>query len=240
MAFTVSDFRDLVELLEQKPQWRQELRRLVLTDDLLDLPRLVAQLVEAQKRAEERLQGAEERLDRVEEQIAQLVEAQKRTEDAVAELAVSQRRMGEDLGLLKGFAIENSFRTRPSAWYSPILRRPHVLSDEELIELVEPAVERGLLSDEELHDLSLADAVVAGRLKRDGQQVYLVVEVSWGVGESDLQRAVRRAQYLARIGVRAQPALGGRWIIPEVKSKAASVPDIHLIEWKGELAERYG
>jgi len=317
VGFTVSDFRDLVELLEQKPQWRQELRRLVLTDELLDLPRLVAelveaqkrtdatiaqlveaqkrteerldrvdaqiaelveaqkrtdatiaqlveaqkrtdatiaQLVEAQKRTEERLdrvdaqiaelveaqKRAEERLDRVDRQIAELVEAQKRTEDAVAELAVSQRRMGEDVGLLKGFAMENSFRTRPLVWYSPILRRPHVLSDEELIELVEPAVERGLLSDSEFRDLSLADAVVVGRLKRDGEQVYLVVEVSWGVGESDLQRAVRRAQYLARIGVRAQPALGGRWITPQVKSEAASVQDIHLIEWKGELAELYG
>lgn len=226
MAFTVSDFRDLVELLEQKPQWRQELRRLVLTDELLDLPRLVGELVEAQKRTDAA--------------IAQLVEAQKRTEDAVAELAVSQRRMGEDVGLLKVFAMEHSFRTRPLVWYGPILRRPHVLSDEELAELVEPAVEHGLLSDDEFCDLSLANAVVVGRLKRDGEQVYPVVEVSWGVGKSDLQRAVRRAQYLARIGVRAQPVLGGRWIIPEVKSEAASVPDIHLIEWKGELAELYG
>ena len=38
MAFTVRDFRDLVELLEQHPEWRAELRRLVLTEELLALP----------------------------------------------------------------------------------------------------------------------------------------------------------------------------------------------------------
>ncbi|MCS6846524.1 MAG: hypothetical protein RMN52_02265 [Anaerolineae bacterium] len=275
MAFTVSDFHDLVELLEQHPQWRQELRRLVLTDELLDLPRIVrelsdriAELVEAHKRAEARLDRVESRLDRVDQQIAELVEAQRRTDEkiaelveaqrrtdekiaelveaqrrtegVVAELVVSQQQMSEDIGTLKGFAIEQSFRTRPLAWYGKILRRPHVLTDEELIDLIEPALERGLLTDDQFRDLSLADAVVSGRLKSDGQPVYLIVEVSWGVGESDLKRAMRRAAYLAKAGVRAQPALGGRWITPQVKSEAESVKDIHLIEWKGELAELFG
>ncbi|MDW8351112.1 MAG: hypothetical protein RML99_04295, partial [Anaerolineae bacterium] len=79
MAFTVSDFRDLIELLEQYPQWRQELRRLVLTDELLDLPRVVkelgeriAELVEAQKRAEARLDRVEDRLDRLDRALAEL------------------------------------------------------------------------------------------------------------------------------------------------------------------------
>jgi prefoldin subunit 5 len=289
MAFTVSDFHDLVELLEQYPQWRQELRRLVLTDELLDLPRVVrelsdriAELVEAQKRAEARLDRVEARLDRIDQQIAELVEAQKRTDEkiaelveaqkrtdekiaelveaqkrtdekiaelveaqnrtegVVAELVISQRQMSEDIGTLKGFAIEQSFRARPLAWYGKILRRPHVLTDEELADLLEPALERGLLTDEQFRDLSLADAVVSGRLKTDDQPVYLIVEVSWGVGESDLRRAMRRAEYLAKAGVRAHPALGGRWIIPQVKSEAESVRDIHLIEWKGELAELFG
>ncbi len=268
MAFTVSDFHDLVELLEQHPQWRQELRRLVLTDELLDLPRIVrelgdriAELVEAQKHTDKTIaelveaqKRTEARLDRVDQQIAELVEAQKRTdktiaelveaqkrtEGVVAELVISQRQMSEDLGTLQGFAIEQSFRTRPLAWYGKILHRPHVLTDEELVDLVEPALEDGLLTDEQFRDLSLADAVVTGRLKTDGQPVYLIVEVSWGVGESDLKRAMRRAAYLAKTGVRAHPALGGRWITPQVKREAESVQDIHLIEWKGELAELFG
>ena len=46
MAFTVDDFQDLVSLLEQRPEWRGELRRLVLTEELLGLPAIVAGLAE--------------------------------------------------------------------------------------------------------------------------------------------------------------------------------------------------
>ena len=38
MAFTVQDFHDLIALVTQHPEWRAELRRLVLTEELLALP----------------------------------------------------------------------------------------------------------------------------------------------------------------------------------------------------------
>jgi hypothetical protein len=38
MAFTVREFHDLIELLEQHPEWRADLRRLVLTEEVLGLP----------------------------------------------------------------------------------------------------------------------------------------------------------------------------------------------------------
>jgi polyhydroxyalkanoate synthesis regulator phasin len=38
MPFSVTDFHDLLRLLEERPDWRAELRRVVLTDDLLRLP----------------------------------------------------------------------------------------------------------------------------------------------------------------------------------------------------------
>ena len=80
MAFTVEDFHDLIELLGQRPEWRADLRRLVLSDDLLELPALVRQLVDAQARAEARLEGVEHRLDRLEATVQVLVEAQARAE----------------------------------------------------------------------------------------------------------------------------------------------------------------
>lgn len=44
MPFTVEEFRDLVRLLEERPEWREELRRLVLTPELLALPEQIAEL----------------------------------------------------------------------------------------------------------------------------------------------------------------------------------------------------
>jgi len=39
MTFTVSDYADLVRLLNEHPEWRAELRRLLLSDELLTLMR---------------------------------------------------------------------------------------------------------------------------------------------------------------------------------------------------------
>ena len=48
MPFTIEDFGDLVKLLGQHPEWQAELRRHVLSEELLELPALVRQLAEAQ------------------------------------------------------------------------------------------------------------------------------------------------------------------------------------------------
>jgi chaperonin cofactor prefoldin len=46
MPFTVEEFKDLMKLLEERPEWRTELRRLLLTEDLLALPQVVRELAE--------------------------------------------------------------------------------------------------------------------------------------------------------------------------------------------------
>jgi hypothetical protein len=105
---TTEDLRDLIRLLETHPEWRAELRRLVLTDELLDLPRVVRQLAEAQRRTEERLAELAEAQCRTEARLAELAEAQRRTEErvgrlevALAELAEAQRRTEERVGRLE-------------------------------------------------------------------------------------------------------------------------------------------
>jgi uncharacterized coiled-coil DUF342 family protein len=46
MPFTVRDFQDLVRALERRAEWRAELRRLLLTDELLTLPEVVRGLAD--------------------------------------------------------------------------------------------------------------------------------------------------------------------------------------------------
>jgi hypothetical protein len=84
MPFEVEDYLELIRLLQERPEWRAELRRLLLTEELLGLPGLVRELVEAQRRTEERVGGVEERVGRIEEYIAALADAQRRTEERVA------------------------------------------------------------------------------------------------------------------------------------------------------------
>jgi cell division protein FtsB len=94
MAFTVQDLHDLVALVTQHPEWRAELRRLVLTEELLALPQIVHDLAEAQQRTEQQIA-------QLTQQVAQLVEAQRRTERQIV-------RLQDDVGGLKGMALERT------------------------------------------------------------------------------------------------------------------------------------
>ena len=71
MPFTVEEFRDLVRILEARPEWREELRRLVLTDALLALPE---QMAELRARSEQQFQALAEAQQRTEGQVVVLTE----------------------------------------------------------------------------------------------------------------------------------------------------------------------
>lgn len=123
MSMTREDYLELSQLLAENPDLRDDVRRIVLTQELLDLPSLVRdlasaqhrteeelrRLVEAQRRSEERLSKVEERLSGVDERVgrletalAELAEAQRRTEQQMAELAEAQRRSEARLDALGG------------------------------------------------------------------------------------------------------------------------------------------
>jgi chromosome segregation ATPase len=57
MAFTVEDLTDLIAILEQRPEWRERLRQILLTKELLELPQLVERIARAVDRL---VQEAEE------------------------------------------------------------------------------------------------------------------------------------------------------------------------------------
>jgi hypothetical protein len=216
MAFTVQEFHDLVALLTQHPEWRAELRRLVLTEELLALPPIVRDLAEAQQRTEQQIAQLVEAQRRTEQQIAQLVEAQRRTEQQIV-------RLQDDVGELKGIVLEQRYRTHAFAYFSRLLRRMHSVTDDELVALLEEAVARGVLSEEGMDEIARADVVVRGQ-RRDGSgEVYLVVEVSWGVGPGDVERAVRRAALLSQTGLQTLPVVAGERITAEAAELARAM-----------------
>jgi len=106
VAFTVEDVQDLIRLLAERPEWRAQLRPLILGDEFDRLPRIVEELAEAQRRTEQRLEDlaeaqrrTEQRLEELGRRVDELAEAQRRTEQRleelgrrVDELAEAQRR----------------------------------------------------------------------------------------------------------------------------------------------------
>ena len=212
MPFTIDEFRDLVRILEEKPEWRADLRRLVLTDELLSLP---GQLAELRVHTEQRFQELAAAQKRTEEQMTELAAAQRRAADQIAQLAEAMRTLTTDVGELKGRSLEADYRTKVYAYFGRLIRRAHVLSPDELTSLLEDAIDTGVLSEGQADEVSLADVIVRGKRREDGTEVYLVVKVSWGVGLEDVERAVRRAALLAQTGTQALPVVAGKWVIPD-------------------------
>lgn len=125
MSSQVLDFHALVQALEEHPEWRAELRRLVLSEELLALPanfkrleedlaklaatvqqlvanqaqmqRALQELAEAQARTEARVEELAQAQARTEARVEELAQAQRRTEARVEELAQAQKRTEEAL-----------------------------------------------------------------------------------------------------------------------------------------------
>ena len=286
MAFTVQEFHDLVALLTQHPEWRADLRRLVLTEELLALPQIVRDLVEVQQRIEQQVaqlataqQHTEQQVAQLTQQVAQLATAQQHIEQQVAQLATAQQhieqqvaqlataqqhteqqvaqltqqvaqltqqvaqltqqvaqltegqrrterqivRLQDDVGELKGIVLEQRYRNRAFAYFSRLLRRMHTVTDDELVILLEEAVARGVLSEDGMHEIARADVVVQGQRRESPGEVYLVVEVSWGVGPGDVERAVRRAALLGQTGLQTMPVVAGERITDEAAELARAM-----------------
>ncbi len=62
-----------------------------------------------------------------------------------------------------------------------------------------------------------------GQQRDDGAEVYLVVEASWGIGSSDVERAGRRAASLTQIGVRTLPVVAGDHISAEAAALCRAI-----------------
>src|SRR5262245_63838910 len=75
-------------------------------------------------------------------------------------------------------------------------------------------------SEEERDKIAEADLIVRGKDRKTGTDIYLVLEVSWGVGPSDIERAAERAALLTKLGTPALPAVRSEEITREAREKA--------------------
>lgn len=166
MAFQVTDYHDLVRLLQQHPEWREELRHLLLTADVLELPQIVRELAEAQRQLVEAQRRSEERLTRLEQTVAELAEAQKKTEEQMQKLTERVNSMTDEISELRGDMLEMRYRQRAFSYFGKIVSRAQVIDLQEIwSDKIEPR-----LSAEEREDLLSLDLLVRGRLNRALQE----------------------------------------------------------------------
>jgi hypothetical protein len=138
----------------------------------------------------------------------------------VATLGDIVQRVVVDVGHLKGDSLEARYARRGLPFITQVVRRPHLLSPEELDTLLEAAETDGRLSASESDEIALADLVYRGKRRGTGTDVYVVTEVLWGIGIDDVQRAAQRSQLLGKLGTPTLAAVAGEWVTPEAQSLA--------------------
>jgi hypothetical protein len=116
MPFELSDFQDLVRFLREHPDWREELRALLLTQELLTLPTLVRELTET-------VAHLADRMDQLTETVTHLVEGQARLTARVEQLTEGQQRLEIQMGEVRGWTLEQRYRTPAPAYFGRLLRQ---------------------------------------------------------------------------------------------------------------------
>ncbi|MDW7990860.1 MAG: hypothetical protein RMK65_01705 [Anaerolineae bacterium] len=126
IGVTEITWEDLLRVLEERPEWLARVRQVVFTQDLLSLPEAVRELVEAHRRAEERLtrletvvqelleahRRAEERLTRLEIAVKELREAQEQTSQQIRELREAQEQTNQQIERIWKVIEQNSIQIR--------------------------------------------------------------------------------------------------------------------------------
>ena len=161
------------------------------------------------------------RMDQLTARVDSLTERMDQLAARVDQLTVDTQRLTGEFGKLKGWQLEERYFRRAPAYFAPILRRIRALSPEELAELLDSLENAGQLSEAEVRDIQNADVVVRGRDRETGEERYLLVEVSVGVGLEDVERAARRANLLARaLNVPVLPVVAGEYFRAEAMRAA--------------------
>ncbi len=209
MTMHVQDLQDLLRLLDEHPEWLEALRQRILTREWITLP-------------------GEVRL------LAREIHAFAEKVDRLVDLAYNQM---QDMAEVRGRLREMDFREKAPAFLGPHgFYRVKVLSMAEIMQQIDAAEEAGRISPKERAQILQVDAIVQARYRRK-IPVYLVVEVSEGVGLHDVERAFERARIWAKIHPEAMvwPLVAGRFVAPEAHAQARKqqvliLRDGHL-EW---------
>ena len=196
-------------------------------------------LQEAQQQTNERLDNLEKAQQHTNERLDNLQEAQQHTNERLDSfqqqtnerldtLTGSVQRIEGTLGNLTGSAYENrAARIAPRllARYlrlrrAQVLQAPNANTRAHLDDMVNESVIGGAISDQQAQELERADIIVTAKDNED-QTVYVIIEASVTIDDTDIDRAYERALIMGRLtGTAVRAAVIGQDISPSNRQRA--------------------
>ena len=209
--------RILFRALHEDAELLAEVRRLILTEELLAMPAQLAEVIERQ--------------DRTESQLAEVIKTQNEMLATQSSMLATQNEMRDHIGELRGAELERrivwilpSRLNRMYNLYRPqiVQRRgdqtPHV---EQFLNEVEDAQVASTISESQKYRIEETDMIVRARQQNGSHTIYIAVEASATIRQSDIIRANDTAEALkAAFGVETAAVVAGYNIRPEDRGRA--------------------
>ena len=206
---------EIITEMRQNPSLAEELRAVVLSERLLELPEKVASM---------------------DDKLEKLIEISKRHESRLSRIEKIAERYGNDIGQLKGGYFESQWREKATAYLaSRGFRQVHLINRGDLDSLLTKAG----AEDDFRCDILLADAVHSAIGKDDKVSVYIVAEVSSRIDVNDIERSLRRAELLGQATGKVCVACAVGASIDELAQKLAVQKNVVVVtptEWNTQTA----
>ena len=178
---------ELLREIRENPEVREEARRLILTDELLEQPEVVKEVVRTQGQVAKVLERMSGVLDRMDKRLDQM-----------------DRRLDNDLGELKGSVVENKAERRmqqlaPSRYglHSSSVVAGEVAAHGPTQQFLE-ACRKAKATQPQIDRLNETDLIIRARRGIDGasRPVYVAVEVAYTLDSGDISRVVETMSIL--------------------------------------------
>jgi len=211
--YEVRTFADILRALREHPEWLEELRKVILTSELLELPKKVDELLIRVARLEEDVAVLKQDVAILKQDVAILKQDVAILKQDVAILKQDVAILKQDVAILKqdvaylkgefgrfkGKDFERTIRERYYAYFGRILRKAKLIPFEEILPILDDAEDKRVITPEQRDAVLRLDILISGQIKELKKDVILAVEVSYSLYPEDLERAFERAQILASL-----------------------------------------
>lgn len=195
---TINSIHDLHRILVDHPEWRNELRRILLTEELLALPQRFAEYAES---TDEKLDALFRETRRNTSDIRRNTSDIRQNTNDISELKELTRQNTNHIGEVKGMLMERIAREDGGIIASDMgLQWRRTLDRNEVAQIADRARLSGATADisrDHMRAFVRADLIFEAT-DRSGNEIYVAVEISYTADERDVVRASRHAEYLTR------------------------------------------
>lgn len=182
----------------------------------------------------------DERFEQVDRRFEQVDRRFERVEARLDSVEKRLARVEGELGNLTGGQIEDRLSHEPGKYLGRLYRNVKKVTISDDAD-VDAAIEAGVLSEEEYHDVLRADVVVRATPRRgEASERVIVVEASKVVDRGDVERAARRAALLGRVWPGAEGAVFGYAITAGARELGEASGVRVLVERTAEEAAEEG